>query len=201
MLKKPMPNAAGYDVLMKDRARKRGVSKGQWLESALEVLCLGSISDVKIDVLAKSLGVSRSGFYWHFKNREELLAELLDYWTHETTEVITENPDFIRLNPGERLRQIAKTIHDYDLVRHEIGIRQWALSSKKAAKAVAAVNKVRMGFASNALKEFGFSGDDLEMRAMLFICYQAFESTVFREIPANRRRELIDKRVDLITSQ
>jgi AcrR family transcriptional regulator len=30
--------------------------------------------------LAASLGVSKGGFYWHFKDRAALLAEMLDSW-------------------------------------------------------------------------------------------------------------------------
>jgi hypothetical protein len=49
--------------------------------------------------------------------------------------------------------------------------------------------------------ELGFEGDDLEMRAMLFVCYQTWETPMFRDITENRRRELIQKRVDLLTFQ
>ncbi|MBC2710457.1 MAG: TetR/AcrR family transcriptional regulator [Desulfosarcina sp.] len=43
--------------------------------------------------LAKQLGISRSGFYWHFKNRQDLLQHLLDYWAREYTGVITDHAD------------------------------------------------------------------------------------------------------------
>jgi hypothetical protein len=39
------------------------------------------------------------------------------------------------------------------------------------------------------------------MRSMLFVCYQTWESSMFREIPRRRRRELIAKRVEILTSR
>lgn len=160
-----------------------------------------SIAEIKIETLAQALDISKSGFYWHFKNRDELLDRLLDFWLHEVTEVITENPNILKLDPVNRLCRAAEIILDYDLVRYEIGIRQWALGNEKVAETVASVNQKRLDFVSRALQELGFAGEDLEMRALLFACYHACESLMFREIAPERRRRLIEKRVDLITSR
>ena len=159
------------------------------------------MSDVKIETLAKALGISKSGFYWHFKNRDELLDCLLDFWMHEVTEVITENTELLALDPMTRLRRTAEIILDYHLVRYELGIRQWALKNEKAAEVVALVNKRRMDFIGEALRELGFAGEDLEMRTMLFVVYHTWESPMFADIPVERRRKLIKRRLDLITSR
>jgi hypothetical protein len=58
-----------------------------------------------------------------------------------------------------------------------------------------------MDFVGGALQELGFTGEDLEMRTLLFVCYHSCESIMFREIPPERRRQLIEKRVDLITAR
>ena len=100
-----------------------------------------------------------------------------------------------------RLRRTAEIILDYDLVRYDIGIRQWALSNEKTAKAVAFVNEKRMDFVGGALQEIGFTGEDLEMRTLLFACYHSCESIMFRDIPTERRRKLIQRRIELITSR
>jgi hypothetical protein len=39
------------------------------------------------------------------------------------------------------------------------------------------------------------------MRTMLFTCYHSWESSMFPEISRKRRRELIAKRIDLLTSR
>ena len=186
---------------MKKGPGKHGVSRAEWLQAAAKILESHSIADVKIESLARALDISKSGFYWHFKNRDDLLDHLLNYWSHEVTEVITENPKLLELEPVNRLCRIAEIILDYDLVRYDIGIRQWALSNEKVAEVVASVNQKRMDFVGGALQELGFSGEDLEMRTLLFACYHSCESLMFREIPPERRRLLIEKRVALITSR
>ena len=66
---------------------RRGVSKAEWLEAGLEFLARGSVNSISIEGLAKHLKIAKSGFYWHFRNRDELLRDLLAYWLHEITEV------------------------------------------------------------------------------------------------------------------
>ena len=50
-------------------------------------------------------------------------------------------------------------------------------------------------------KQLGFKSDDLEMHTMLFDCYHSWESPMFREISRKRRRELITRRIELLTSK
>ncbi|MBW1609519.1 MAG: TetR/AcrR family transcriptional regulator, partial [Deltaproteobacteria bacterium] len=66
------------------------VSKEQWLTKALDTLESSGVESVKIERLAKGLGISRSGFYWHFKNRQDLLEHLLDFWVREYTGIVTD---------------------------------------------------------------------------------------------------------------
>ena len=159
------------------------------------------MSEISIGDLARNLGISKSGFYWHFRNRDDLLDQLLEHWNHEVTEVITQNTELQSLGPKARLQRAAEIIIDHDLVRFEIGIRQWAMNDKRAARAVRSVNRRRLDFARQALGEIGFSADDLDMRAMLFVCYHTWEAPMFAAIPRKRRRELIGKRIALLTKK
>jgi AcrR family transcriptional regulator len=178
----------------------RGRSRAEWLEAGLGLLASGSVEAISVERLSRSLGIAKSGFYWHFRNRDDLLRQMLDHWVHELTEVVTGNEQLQALEPKLRLVTTAETILDYDLARLDMAIRQWALTDKLAARAVRKVNRIRLGFVSEALSELGFDGDELEMRAMLFVCYHTWESAMFREISRKRRRELIARRLELLTS-
>ena len=179
---------------------RRGVSKAQWLEAAMKRLCDHSVADITVEGLAKELGIAKSGFYWHFKSREEMLGALLDHWVHEITEVITNNLEVEGLEPKARLMICAEMIHDLDLTRYEIGIRQFALRDERASRAVKKSNNLRVDFIRDAFSEIGFAGDDLEMRTMLFACYHTWEASMFQSVSRKRRKELIGKRVDLLTA-
>ena len=183
------------------KIKTQRITKAQWLDMALEVLETDGVAGVRIEILAKRLEISKSGFYWHFKNRDHLLKDMLDYWTHELTEVLTTNPEMLALDPKRRLARTAELILEYDLTRYEIPIRQWALQDAVAARAVRKVNRIRLDYIGGAFSELGFTGDDLDMRAMLFTCYHTWEAPMFREISRKRRRELIAKRMELLTSK
>jgi len=185
----------------KQKKKTQRVSKAQWLDMALEVLETDGVAGVRIEILAKRLGISKSGFYWHFKDRDQLLKEMLDVWSHEVTGVITENQDLLALAPKNRLIKTAEIILEYDLTRYEIPIRQWALQDAVAARTVRKVNRLRLDFLRGAFSELGFTGDDLDMRAMLFTCYHTWEAPMFREISRKRRRKLITKRIELLINK
>jgi AcrR family transcriptional regulator len=166
---------------MDTKRTHRGVSKREWLDAGLESLSKNGIAGLKVENLARALGIARAGFYWHFKSRDALLRQLLDYWVHELTEVITADADVLTLEPKK------------------LAIRQWALTDAGAARAVRKVDRIRMDFLRDAFRELGFTGDDLEVRAMLFLSYQSLESTMYRDLSRKRRRELITKRIELLT--
>ncbi len=73
---------------MLTKIKKANVSKQDWLLVALEALATSGVESVRVERLAKQLGVAKSSFYWHFKNRHTLLMELLRYWEEEYTGVV-----------------------------------------------------------------------------------------------------------------
>ena len=56
------------------------LNRGAWLREALEVLRESGIDHVKVEPLAKRLGVTKGSFYWHFKDRADLLRALPEHW-------------------------------------------------------------------------------------------------------------------------
>jgi AcrR family transcriptional regulator len=179
---------------------RRGISKAQWLEAGLEFLSRGNVNDLTIEALAKHLEISKSGFYWHFRNREELLLELLQYWLHEITEVVTVNKEFLEMEPRDRLQKTAEMLHDYRLTRYEMAVRQWALVDREAARVVRKANRLRMEYLLLAFSQLGIEGDEAQMRAMTFLCYMTWEPHTFAEVSLKKRRAMIKDRVKMLTT-
>ncbi len=96
---------------------------------------------------------------------------MLDYWSSELTKVVTKNSEILSLESKSRLAKTAEMILEYDLTRYEIPIRQWALQDAVVACAVRKINRIRLDFISGVIYELSFTGDDLDMRSMLFTCY------------------------------
>ena len=185
---------------MSKKLNGRGVSKLEWLDAGLDTLTRSPATGIRVEKLARTLGIARAGFYWHFKNRDDYIGQLLEHWLHKVTEAIIENPDIIAMEPKARLIATAEIIHDNDLTRADPSIQLLAAQDKATAKVVRKANKLRLEYISDTLEELGFKDDDLAMRAMLYVAYHSWEPTVFNEISRKRRRELIARRVDLLTT-
>ena len=52
--------------------KMKRASKAEWLQGAPDALAKNGIEAIRIQPLARRLGISKSGFYWHFKDRHEL---------------------------------------------------------------------------------------------------------------------------------
>jgi AcrR family transcriptional regulator len=189
----------GEQVVVAKQRRVGRVSKDQWLAVALEELEKGGIEAVRIERLAKILCVARSGFYWHFKDRRDLYWHLLDYWFHEYTEVVTSNPLLLVGAPKARLERISKMIQEHNLGKYDLAFRSWAKYDDAAHEAVKRVTKVRLDFLRHIFNEMGFEGDELEMRAMLFVCYHTWESATFNELSPRKIARLRKLRLALLT--
>ncbi len=55
-------------------------SREDWIAAARKVLVKSGVDSVKVDRLATDLRATRSSFYWHFTDRDELLNALLHDW-------------------------------------------------------------------------------------------------------------------------
>ena len=165
----------------KEANKIKRVSKDQWLTLAVDTLESKGIEAVKVEKLAKQLGISRSGFYWHFKNRQDLLEHLLDYWANEFTGIVTNNPNMKKLDADKRLLATMKMIRDQKLAKYDLAMNAWAKIDPIASKVVKKVIKMRLDYTRSIFKELGFKGDELEMRTRLFVCYHSWEQTMFPE--------------------
>ncbi len=184
---------------MPKATKTRRVTKSEWLEAGLRALASGGILNVRIDRLARELGVARSGFYWHFRNRQDLFNQMLHHWVHEFTEVVAENEEIQALPPKERLAAIVDMVQDFDLARYDFAIRQWAIVDPETDEVARKTFKLRVEFIKQAFRELGFTGDDLQMRTHLFLIYTGSEADAIPELSKARRRRMAALRIDLLT--
>ena len=185
---------------MNPRTKKR-TGKSDWFQAALQVLADEGVSGVRIERLARDLGVTKGGFYWHFVDRQDLLMQLLDYWAHEYTAVVTENVELRMLDPKTRLLRIAEIVLDHDLGGFDLSFWAWTAHDPEVARRVARVIRTRLEFVGEAFAELGFEGDELEMRTRLFVCYEPWERTTYPRVSKKRLRELMHLRLALLTDR
>ncbi len=186
---------------MKNKKIKKRVTKVEWLEKALEVLERDGIESVKIGLLARELNVSRSGFYWHFKDRQDLINTMIKYWGNEYTDVVTSNIKVLSGAPKERLYETMEMIIEGNLTRYELAMRACAETDSVARELVNQIYKIRLDHIRATLSELGFEGEDLEMRTHLFVCYHTWEKPMFVNLSKAKRLKWLKLRLDMLTSR
>jgi AcrR family transcriptional regulator len=175
------------------------VSKSDWLQAALCLLREEGVEAIKIERIARSLNISKSGFYCHFRNREDLRYQMIEHWAHEFTQVITGNPIFQEGTPHERLENIMFMIINDDLNLYDLEMKSWGKTDPAIAKRIRKVFKLRFDFIGDIFREMGFSGEDLEIRSRMFNCYHSWERTMFDNETKKKLKSYIPAKIDLLT--
>lgn len=176
-------------------------TKNDWLIAALNLLETSGHEGVIIEHLAANMHTAKSSFYWHFKNRGELLNDLLDFWSEEYTEDLIQEVNNLNLDPVKKLYQVMLKIRQLELTKYDLVIRAWAKHDFLAQRAVKRVNKIRMNFIRALFTELGFKGDELEMRTKLFVCYHSFETPMFGKLSQKEWEKLAKRRLKLLTGK
>ena len=72
------------------RLRPSPLQPGDWIQAAFSQLSSHGIETVRVEILARNLGATKGSFYWHFKDREDLLARMLLVWEDEEVRWLEE---------------------------------------------------------------------------------------------------------------
>ena len=147
------------------------LSREDWLRKALDVLAAEGVGKLNIQVLAEAVGVSRGSFYWHFKDRDDFVHALLDYWHEQYTEPVPTMVEAAGGTASEKFRRFMQVIHENDLARFDMPIRSWAMQDPEIAKLLRRTDNFRLEFLRRLLAEIGFSGHELDIRARSCIAY------------------------------
>ena len=96
-------NFTGVNQSLKSKPTRNRATRADWLEAALAALYEQGPKGLNIQALARRLNISKTSFYWHFKDKAELTNALVDFWRHEFTETVTENVKLMDSPPRQRL--------------------------------------------------------------------------------------------------
>ena len=77
-----------------------------WATAALEAIGEGGLGAVAVEPLAARLGTTKGSFYWHFPNRDALVAAALAKWEERHTGLVIEQLDATEPDPETRLRRL-----------------------------------------------------------------------------------------------
>ena len=179
------------------------LTRDSWLALALEILAQQGRAKIKIEYLAEKLGVTKGSFYAHFSDRRDFNKSIAVYWAETLTSAALANLRLSTGNSQERLLTLMQQIKDNDLAKYDIVIRAWALDEPFVAEVVEKVDRERFEYIKSLFAEMGFTGNELEVRTMIFQAYHSlspalqgsfFEENRFKHI--NVRHKVLIQKID-----
>ncbi|NTF90301.1 TetR/AcrR family transcriptional regulator [Agrobacterium rhizogenes] len=144
----------------------RGSQEG-WLEAAYHSMLDSGIDAVKILPLAKKLNLSRTSFYWFFKDREELLAALVTRWRDKNTGGIVKQTEAYAESLAEAMLNVFDCWLNNELfdAKFEFAVRSWALQSGEILEQVREADQTRIEALKRMFIRFGNSEINADVRA------------------------------------
>jgi AcrR family transcriptional regulator len=138
------------------------LDRDAWIKGAIAILAEHGPERLRVEVLAKRLGVTKGSFYWHFKDRHDLQGAVLEYWKDGRIRDIRKQT---QASPGAEAEALLHTIEVYSSARNRKGIaieaavRDWARRDPQAVAVVEEVDAERLRCAFRLFLACGLAED------------------------------------------
>lgn len=143
------------------------LSRDDWTRAALDALADDGLAGVAVEPLARRLGASKGSFYWHFRDRGELIAATLDLWERrDTVEVIAALETIA--DPRDRLRELARSAYSGAAAGNDAqsGVLA-AASDPRVAPVLERVTRTRLAFLERQFEALGLDPPAARMRSRM----------------------------------
>ena len=190
-----------------DAAEKKGTTSEKdslWIEAGFAELANSGIEGVRVEVLAKNLGVTKGGFYRRFRDRAALLEAMLQTWSKGRIAAIEQQASLDGLSARERLASIIRLYSERTSptgMAIELAIRQWARSDETAARAAASVDAARLNNVGQLYRATGLADEEADAQAFLFYCFIFGQSLLFLDRGPRQRAQLNARSAETLLDQ
>lgn len=164
------------------RPRRNRLDAAAWIEAAFEALARDGIEAVRVEPLAEALSVTKGSFYWHFADRDALLAALFDRWAKGRVAAIRAETDS-GAEPRATLYRLIELYARGPNTRGlaiELAIRGLARGDARAAAAVNRVDSERLARVAALFGGLSHKPAEAEARAFLFYAFVFGQSLIAR---------------------
>lgn len=190
------------DGASNSEAGGRGSSQA-WLDAAYDILVESGVDAIRIVPLAKRLKLSRTSFYWFFKDREALLASLLERWRAKNTQNLVRQCEAYAESITEAIFNVFDCWLDVRLFDSglEFAVRSWAQQSPRVAAAIRSADATRIDALTTMFVRFKFDPHAANVRARtIYLTQIGYISMKTKEDLATRMSRIPDY-VQIFTGQ
>ena len=173
--RRPQQNSIPYRMETKPvKAVRTALDREAWIKGAIAILAEHGAERLRVEVLAKRLGVTKGSFYWHFKDRRDLLNAVLEFWKEGRIRDIRKQT---QAEPGGEVAALLHTIEVYSSARNRKGIsieaavRDWARRDAQAVAVVEEVDAERLTCACRLFLACGLGTEEAQARSVMLYAY------------------------------
>jgi AcrR family transcriptional regulator len=174
------------------------------VEEGLQVLADSGPDAVRVEALAKRIGVTKGGFYGYFADRDALLAAMLDTWEREATDQVV---DRVRHDadadgggdPRALITLAGMLTFSGDRLRPiDLAVRDWARRDEDVAARLRRVDNRRMELLREMIGTFCPDPAEVEARSLIAFCVAIGHHFLAADHPGRTRAEVLARAGDLI---
>ncbi len=169
--------------------------RSRWIDEGLRALAASGPDAVRIESLARGLGVTKGGFYGYFDDRHALLEEMLDTWERTVIDEVIERVESEGGDARARLRRLfglASSREARGPLRIDLAVRDWARRDKTVAARLRRVDNRRMDYMRSLFGAFCPDEDDVEARCMLAFSLFIGNRFIAADYGARSRAEVLE---------
>jgi AcrR family transcriptional regulator len=151
------------------------LGRADWIRAAIFLLAEDSVDALRVDELAKRLGVTKGSFYWHFETREALLFAVLETWRARMT---SEIEAFINHSSGSPAARINRLLRIGIAPRPdtpggplELSLRDWARRDARVKQVVEEVDAERIAVLVRLYLQAGLEREAAEDTALAHMAF------------------------------
>ncbi|MGW0809500.1 TetR/AcrR family transcriptional regulator [Nonomuraea sp. NPDC002799] len=170
-----------------------------WIEEGLRALAAGGLDAVRVEVLAKKLGVTKGGFYGSFADRDALLEAMLDTWERESVDEVLDRVEREGGDPRTKIQRAGVLTFSSDrLLPIDLAVRDWARRDEAVAARLRRVDNRRMGLLRQMIGSFCSDADEVEARSLLAFCVAIGEHFLAADHGDRTRAQVLARVTDLL---
>ncbi len=171
---------------------RRSVSAADWVAAAQRAFLAGGLSAVRVEVLARELGVTKGSFYWHFADRRALVGAVVERWENAHTDVMIAESQR-GADPADKVRRLVTAV-SAGFGRTSGEELLYVEAEREGIQA--ALNRVtdrRLDYLAGLLIELGQPRPEAERRAALALAAAIGMQQLLTGAPAAMHRESLHR--------
>lgn len=139
----------------------------EWIDEGLRALARGGPDAVRVEALAKTLGVTKGGFYGYFADRNALLEAMLNTWERRSVDEVLERVTRDGGDARTKIQRAGALTLSPELLPIDLAVRDWARRDETVAARLRRVDNQRMTLLREMIGAYFTDPVEIEARSLL----------------------------------